>query len=357
LSEFEELFESFADIESCEKEYSPIIDFNIFNEMKYKVYNYVTKILNDSDDQWETSKNIAASLQEYTEQYVIELIKEIIDVSRYKICDVYLSGGLFANVKLNQHIHEKIENIENIFISPCMGDEGTCIGAVMSSVYPNKSVYRMSNRVMRIGTNKYIKEEYIPKDILYEKFYNIDAVSNDIAKELSQNKIICLFDGKMEFGPRALIGRSILYNCKDVNSNKWLNEQLGRTEFMPFAPFCKEENADKLFFNIKGKEMALKNMTITVDCKEYFIANCPAACHIDNTARPQVINKQELQIAWKILDEYEKLTGELALINTSFNLHNYPIIESVQNAVESWVTSNTNCLYINSEKGWYKLYK
>lgn len=357
VNELKELFESFTDFENENKVYSPIIDFDIFTKMKQSVYDYITNLLNNSTDNFDTMKNIAASIQEYTENYVIDIVKEITDISGYDTCNVYLSGGLFANVKLNQHIHEYIECIENVFVTPCMGDEGTCIGAVMESMYPLKCTNRMSNNTMRIGTNCYVNQINIPTDINWTHIDTVNSVAKDIANELSNNKIVCLFDGRMEFGPRALIGRSILYNCKDVNSNKWLNEQLGRTEFMPFAPFCKEENATELFYNIKGKESSLKNMTITVNCKDYFIRNCPAACHIDNTARPQVINKSELPIAWEILDEYEKLTGEKALINTSFNLHNFPIIESVDNAINSWLTSNTHCLYINSEKGWYKLYK
>ena len=84
-----------------------------------------------------------------------------------------------------------------------------------------------------------------------------------------------------------------------------------------------------------------------------FIQNYPAACHVDNTARPQVISKNENKLAWMILDEYEKLTGEKALINTSFNLHNYPIIESPEVAIDSWKKSNTHCLYVGNEKsGW-----
>lgn len=356
LKDLKDIFESFLNLD-VEPVKSPIIDFGIFVKMKRTVYEYVIDLLDNSDDIFETKKNIAASVQQFTEDYVIDIIKEIIDISGYDICNIYLSGGLFANVKLNQHIHECIDCIKNIFITPCMGDEGTCIGAVMSTMYPIKCVNKISNRTMRIGTKNAITEELIPKDINYTYINDIDELAKDVAEELSMNKIICLFDDRMEFGPRALIGRSILYNCKDINSNKWLNEQLGRTEFMPFAPFCKEEYSRELFYNVDGKEAALKNMTITVNCKEYFVKNYPAACHVDGTARPQIINKIELPIAWKILDEYERITKEKALINTSFNLHNFPIIESVENAIYSWSTSNTQCLYINSVIGWYKLYK
>jgi carbamoyltransferase len=268
-----------------------------------------------------------------------------------------LSGGLFANVKINQRIHEEIPEVENIFIAPPMGDEGTCIGAASSRKIMNNSKTTLTNMTMRMGTSHTIEEvlESVSDDLQCEKITGVDEVSKAIANDLKDNKIVCLFDGRMEFGPRALIGRSIMYNCRDVGANDWLNKQLGRTEFMPFAPFCKEEHATDLFHNVEGKEYALKNMTITVNCSDEFIRDYPAACHIDNTARPQVISHDENKLAWTILDEYEALTGEKALINTSFNLHNYPIIESPKVAIDSWKQSNTHNLYIGCEGEWFKI--
>jgi carbamoyltransferase len=146
-----------------------------------------------------------------------------------------------------------------------------------------------------------------------------------------------------------------MYNCRDKGANDWLNKQLGRTEYMPFAPFCKEEHVKALFEKVEGKEQALKNMTITVKGTDEFIENYPAACHVDNTARPQVISKDENEFAWAVLDAFESITGDKALINTSFNIHNYPIIESTKIAIESWLTSNTHSIYIGRNNKWIKL--
>lgn len=347
--EFVDLYDKFENIEGDLFINSPIFDFDIFSEMKRRTYEFVNNIIKDMSDEekFEESKHIAASLQRFAENMAIYYIKEVIEKYRFSDINMMLSGGLFANVKINQKVHELIPEVKNLFVAPPMGDEGTCIGAACGKKLCDKSQYRMTNMTMRMGTMH---------DVTDSNYDVIESVAKAIAKDLSENKIVCLFDGCMEFGPRALIGRSIMYNCRDVGANDWLNHQLGRTEFMPFAPFCKEEHAKDLFYHVEGKEFALKNMTVTVNCKDEFIQNYPAACHVDNTARPQVISRDENKLAWAILDEYEKLTGEKALINTSFNLHNYPIIESPEVAIESWEKSNTQSLYIgNTWSGWKKL--
>lgn len=356
--EFTALYNSFENIEHDPSVESPIIDFDIFTVMKNRTYDFVNNIVDGMSDKakFEESKHIAASLQAFTEDKAIEFIEEVIHECKFKKVNIMLSGGLFANVKINQKVHENIPEVENIFIAPPMGDEGTCIGAACAGELYYKSDYTMTNITMRMGTSHTIYEEVmLDNDLNFELIKNEKKVAKSIAYDLSENKIVCLFDGRMEFGPRALIGRTIMYNCRDVGANDWLNKQLGRTEFMPFAPFCKEEHAHDLFYNVKGKEYALKNMTITVNCTDEFIQDYPAACHVDNTARPQVISADENSLAWAILDEYQNITGEKALINTSFNLHNYPIIESVRVAIDSWKQSNTHCLYLGRGGIWYKI--
>lgn len=338
---------------------SPIIDFDVFTEMKKRTYALVNSFTEgmSKEEKFEESKHIAASLQLFAETKAIACIQKVIKEHDLKDINIMLSGGLFANVKINQRIHEDIEEVKNLFVAPPMGDEGTCIGAACGYILPDLRDRKMTNMTMRMGTSHNSVEiiDSIHGDELTTLYGSADSVAKAIAKDLKDNKIVCIFDGRMEFGPRALIGRTIMYNCRDKGANDWLNKQLGRTEFMPFAPFCKEEHVEDLFYQTEGKNVALKNMTVTVDCKDEFIQNYPAACHVDNTARPQVISQNENELAWMILNEYEKLTGEKVLINTSFNLHNYPIIESPEVAIESWKTSNTHSLYIGGYGIWYKL--
>jgi carbamoyltransferase len=353
-TKFCELYKGFADIKHSSVD-SPIIDFDIFLEMKKRTYALVNSFLEGltPEEKFEESKYIAAGLQEFAEIMALDYISRVMAENCMKNVNIHLSGGLFANVKINQRVHEEIPEVKNLFVAPPMGDEGTCIGAACGYNMPDLSDHTMTNMTMRMGTHH--NELTVDEDLIADRIEGVENVAEDIAWDLSHDKIVCIFDGRMEFGPRALIGRTIMYNCRDVGANDWLNKQLGRTEFMPFAPFCKEESMGDLFYDTEGKEFALKNMTVTVDCKDEFIQNYPAACHVDNTARPQVISQDENELAWKILDEYEKRTGEKALINTSFNLHNYPIIESPEVAIASWKKSNTHVLYIGANGIWYRI--
>ena len=117
---------------------------------------------------------------------------------------------------------------------------------------------------------------------------------------------------------------------------------------MPFAPVCMEEVADDLFKDLDGGRDSAKLMTMTFDCKDEFVENYPAACHIDNTARPQIVSKYDDAFTWNILFNYYKMTGKKALINTSFNLHNWPIIAIKEVALESWLKSDTDCILIEN---------
>ncbi len=152
----------------------------------------------------------------------------------------------------------------------------------------------------------------------------------------------------MEYGPRALGNRSILYHTKDKSVNDWLNKRLKRTEFMPFAPVTMEEYAGKCFKNLKGAEYSSRFMTITFECTDYMKKTSPAVVHVDNTARPQVLREKDNKSYYKILREYYKLTGIPTLVNTSFNMHEEPIVCSPNDAVRAFLSSGIDYLAIGN---------
>mgnify|MGYP001380420112 FL=1 len=127
--------------------------------------------------------------------------------------------------------------------------------------------------------------------------------------------------------------RSILYKADDVSVNDWLNKKLKRTEFMPFAPVTIEEYAKKCFNGWKKEDRSADFMTMTYNCTKEFIKKCPASVHIDKTARPQIIRKKLNPKFHRILKNYFKKTGELAIINTSFNRHEEPIVQDINDAL------------------------
>ena len=168
--------------------------------------------------------------------------------------------------------------------------------------------------------------------------------------DLLANKVIGVMFGKMEFGPRALCNRSIIYRTSDKTINQWLNKRMKRTEFMPFAPIIREETAKIAFKNFDKKDPSLTYMTSTVDCKDVFSQKSPAVCHIDKTARPQIISKKENPLIWNLLKIWENKTRELSLVNTSFNVHEEPIVCFSRDALKNLDNKVVDCLYIEDYK-------
>ena len=143
----------------------------------------------------------------------------------------------------------------------------------------------------------------------------------------------------MEYGPRALGNRSIIASPVDETINKWLNDRMKRTEFMPFAPSCLYDYAD-MIFDIPKEEMKYpaQFMTITFNMKKEWSDKAPAVSHVDQTARPQLVSKDGNPKYHQLLSEYNKVTGLPLFINTSFNVHEEPIVCTPEEGLHSLLT-------------------
>lgn len=282
-------------------------------------------------------------------QYVLEEVaRRVIGywVAKTGMTNIAMSGGVNANVKLNQRIRE-IPGVQSIFIYPNMGDGGCATGAAMLAF--DRGVFGKSP-----VDNVYYGPDYSDSDIessLRQEnlaFEKLSDIEDRIAKLLTEDYIIGRFNGRMEYGPRALGNRSILYPAREPEVNQWLNKQLGRTEFMPFAPAALASEAHRLFKNVSGCEKTAEFMTVTFDCTEEMIAKCPAAVHVDGTARPQLVSERTNPSFHRILQGYHARTGIPALINTSFNMHEEPIICSPGDAVRAFLLGNIDYLAIGT---------
>lgn len=250
--------------------------------------------------------------------------------------DLCVSGGLFANVKLNQKLYD-IPNLNKLFVMPNMGDGGLTYG---SALYVANNYKYESNKCY--FNNAYLGPSYkdseiissLLKEKLAYKIYNDFPLI--IAKYLYKGLIIGRFTGKLEWGPRALGNRSILASATNKNINSVLNERLGRTEFMPFAPIVIDEDADKIFLNYSHQMKISEYMTVTYNVRDEWHAKIPAVVHIDGTARPQIVNRKQNPSLYHILAEYKKLSGFGVLVNTSFNLHEEPIVCSPEDMINTY---------------------
>lgn len=286
--------------------------------------------------------DVAAAYQRVLEEVAVAYVSKYVKKTGLK--NLVLSGGVVANVKLNQRLRE-IDGIEGIFIHPNMGDGGCGTGAALAEFAGQAATRERINDV-------YFGPEYSEAAIVDALkraqllFTQYKPIEPKIAMLLAAGKVVARFDGRMEYGPRALGHRSILYHAKEPAVNQWLNQRLGRTEFMPFAPATLYEHREACYKNIKGAEYAAEFMTLTFDCTDQMIRDCPAAVHVDGTARPQLVSSTGSPGFHRILTEYHKLSGIPSLINTSFNMHEEPIVCTPDDAVRAFLQGNLDYLAI-----------
>ncbi|MCZ6673969.1 MAG: polysaccharide deacetylase family protein [Verrucomicrobia bacterium] len=319
---------------------------NLFEALQYRNYKSPLKRLIDGY----TREDVAAVFQTILEEEMIEAVRPFAESTGLK--NLALAGGIFANVKLNDVLFRAL-GMKQVYIFPHMGDGGLSVGAALEllqarpksfdSVYwgPSFTEEEMESAL----------KEVTSEGLRYRREHNIEKT---VAFHLAENKVIARFNGAMEFGPRALCNRSILYQASDPSANKWLNDRLNRTEFMPFAPVALEDKASLFFESMEGTEHACKFMTTILKCTDFAKTRCPAVVHVDGTARPQLISESINPSATAILRHYDKLTGVPLLVNTSFNMHEEPIVCSPEDAVRAYLDSKLDFLAMGPFLAWLK---
>jgi len=288
-----------------------------------------------------STADIAASIQAMTEETVLELLAQ--HVSNPTATNLVMAGGLFANVLLNFRI--KKMGFKKIYVYPAMGDEGLSAGAALAHAV------KLGHSPSKLD-HLYLGPEYSASDISNAltsyglQHTRYEKVESEIALLLAEGKVVGRFNGPMEFGPRALGNRSILYRADDPSVNSWLNAKLGRTETMPFAPVTLSSFAEDMYSELDGLERCTPFMTTVVPCKDKMRRQSPAVVHVDGTARPQLVSSDTNASLHAVLSEYFALTGTPTLINTSFNLHGEPIVCSPEDAIRCFLNGGLDYLAI-----------
>lgn len=315
-----------------------------------KLYRDLLQIDAEKLTTFQDKADLAAAAQAVLEETILDYIRHFL--KKYPEKNLTLAGGVFANVKLNQKILEQT-SIEQIYIHPAMGDEGLSVGAAKIRYHnQNKSGPAFLKNVS-LGARGQNCEELLQKyDISYEKL-DLDKICLKAVAALKEEKLVALYSASTEYGPRALGHRTILVNPSRNEVNQTVNAKLRRTEFMPFAPVVLEDDFEKIFESskIKGSLHATRFMTITLNVRENYRQLIPAVVHVDGTARPQVINSEN-GLYYSILKEFREQTGIPALVNTSFNMHEEPIVNSAEDAIRAFVDGQLDHLIL--ENFWCK---
>ena len=280
-----------------------------------------------------SKEDIAAAAQYHIEEVLSKFVSEQYQTNKLQNLPLCLAGGVFGNVKVNAKLRD-LNCVSGLFVQPQMGDGGLAIGAACGSM-KKRDIIPVPTETMALGpSGGSIDNLIVEKRSLGFKFEKLSEgkLQDKIISTLMDSKVIGLVRGRMEFGPRALCNRSIIFKTSDTSCNDWLNKRMNRTEFMPFAPFLTVENAKKYILHFDESDQSLWFMTATVNVSEKFKSSCPAVTHVDGTARPQIVS--ELKDAWlhSLLRKWESASGEYALINTSFNRHEEPIVRTYNEA-------------------------
>jgi carbamoyltransferase len=276
-------------------------------------------------------EDVAASVQHLLETFILKAVGRLL--ARHKLRHLGLSGGVFANVRLNQRLAEEMP-VDEVFVYPAMSDQGLACGGVLEFLLRRDGIKHWLSQRYRLDTLYYGRDFGAGIDELLGQdpgFRRISTTPVETAAELlTQGRIVALYTRGMEYGSRALGARSILAAPLDAKINQTLNDRLSRSEFMPFAPVVTAEDASRVFDLGPVNLYAARFMTITCGVREEFRPRLPAVVHVDGTARPQVIARSQNALYYDILTAYKARSGVPVLINTSFNVHEEPIINSPQ---------------------------
>ena len=317
--------------------------------------------------------DIAASVQAVTEEIVLKIVKSLSE--EYKIKNLCLAGGVALNCVANGKIlKEKIFN--DIWIQPAAGDAGGSLGAALAYWHHelNEPRTNFSDKMQGSYLGPQYEDEEVEKTLskLGAKYVKLDyeELISRVAKDLANEKTVGWFQGRMEFGPRALGGRSILADPRSEKMQKQLNLKIKfRESFRPFAPSILREDVSEWFeMNYDSPYMLLvsevkKSKQINMsnsDSKLFGIdklnvkrSSIPAITHVDYSARIQTVHEETNKKYYDLLSEFKKLTNCPVLVNTSFNVRGEPIVCSVEDAFNCFMGTNLDILSIGN----FLLYK
>jgi carbamoyltransferase len=274
-------------------------------------------------------EDYAATVQKVLEDVMLASIRTLLKKNPAR--NLGISGGVFANVKLNRLLAEALD-LDEVFIFPAMGDDGLPVGGALAWLLQRDGLAHWLKQRRDLG-DLYLGRDFSSSvDAEFDRSLGVVRLNEPpvegTARRLKAGEIGAIYTHRMEFGPRALGARTILANPARRETHDLLNTRLKRSEFMPFAPVIQSEKASRVFDITNVNRRACRYMTIACDVRRDWRGRIPAVVHVDNSARPQIIERNDNPLYHDILGAFERETGLPVLVNTSFNVHEEPIVNS-----------------------------
>lgn len=288
-------------------------------------------------------REIAGGVQNALEETVLQMAAWLREKTGKK--NLCLAGGVALNSSLNGKIADS-GLFDRIFVQPAAHDSGTSLGAA----------YAIHHQLLGLGTKReQLREVYLGPDYRQESieetlqasglgYQKRDVIERDVARLLGEGKVVGWFQGRMEFGPRALGNRSILGDPRNPKMKDLINLKVKfRESYRPFAPSVPLEYAAE-YFDMRNAESPFMLFVYPVRKEKAEII--PAVTHVDNSARVQTVDKTTNLRYWRLLEEFRRATHVPVLLNTSFNLNGEPIVNEPWDAIRTFLNSGIDCLAI-----------
>src|SRR3989338_4014105 len=332
-------------------------------DMSYFVYHYGNKmpskklcnllggkIRKSNEEITQRHKDIAAALQLITEEVIIKILSYLYKETKSE--KIVLSGGVALNSVANGKILKNTP-FKNIWIQPDPGDGGTSIGAavyVYNTILGNKRDYVLEDAYLGPEYSDFeIKRFLDDNKIKYYYFKNSQELVKEIVDLIYKNKVVGWFQGKMEWGPRALGARSILANPCNPEAKELLNVKVKhREKFRPFAPVVCREDVSKYFECDKPIPLTTDFMLMVHPIKKKWHSKIPSVVHVDGSGRLQTVTKEQNPLYYNLIKEFGKVSKIPILINTSFNIRGEPIVCSQYDAYRCMMGTEIDYLVIGN---------
>lgn len=306
-----------------------------------KIAGVLGTIRTDDDEIEDVHRDIASSAQLACERALLALVRKTVrETGRRKLC---LAGGVALNCKANGELLRS-GLIDDMYVQPAAGDDGSCIGAALA-------VYQKLGRPLpraNLG-HTYLGTEWSERDIesalrSYKlPFVRSPDVARDTARLLARDSLVGWFQGRMEFGPRALGNRSIIANPRNAANLVRVNEAVKfRETWRPFAPSVLHEHAHRYFADYRESPYMILSFWASAQGK----ADLPAVVHVDGSARVQSVRRGSNPRYYDLIESFGRETGVYGVLNTSFNLKGDAIVETPSQAMETFYTSGLDHLVI-----------
>ncbi len=297
----------------------------------------------------EDHKDIAAALQAVLQTCQMHVLRHFkSETGQTHLC---MAGGVALNCSLNGVIRRS-RLFENTFVQPAAGDDGTALGAALFAQKLHDPGFKPRKMALPLWGPEFQESDIRGalnrcEDCSWTRAGSFDDLSHEVADRLANGEIVAWFQGRMEFGPRALGSRSILADPRHPGMRDRINGLVKKREgFRPFAPIVTSERADEYFEIATGEEETFAHMLYVTQVLSNYRQRLPAVTHVDGSARVQTVSREHSPRLWQLLKAFEQVTGLPILLNTSFNIKGEPIVCTPQEALNTFRNAHLDVLVL-----------